>query len=310
VITLGLGCAPIGNMFETVTDDEAIAVVHAAYDAGIRLFDTAPLYGHGLSEIRLGRALASLPRDELTISTKVGRLLVAGEASDTIFQSVPEVQPMFDFSADGAHRSLEASLGRLGLDRVDIVHVHDPDDRAEEALAGAFPALLRWRDEGVVKKIGAGMNQSALLTRFVREVDIDCVLLAGRYTVLEQPALEDLLPLCEATGTDVIAAGVFNSGLLADPRPGAHYDYALAPPDLIERAQHLASICERHGVPLTAAALQFPARHPAVSTVLTGARSVAELQDNVAGSQLPIPQSLWDELDAMSSRDSSRRGPR
>ncbi len=306
MISLGLGCAPIGNMFKSLTDDDAIETVHAAFDAGMRMFDTAPLYGHGLSERRLGLALAALPRDELTVCTKVGRLLAAGEDDDSIFHDVPPVHPVFDFSADGAHRSLEASLERLGLDRIDIVHVHDPDDHADEALAGAFVALRRWRDEGVVQKIGAGMNQSALLTRFVREADIDCVLLAGRYTLLEQPALADLLPLCADTGTEVFAAGVFNSGLLANPEPGAHYNYAPAPADLVARARQLRAICARHGVPLTAAALQFPARHPAVSIVLTGARSVAEVQANAADAGRPIPDELWDEL-AMSSEGSSRR---
>ena len=206
------------------------------------------------------------------------------------------MHPVFDFSADGVRRSLDASLERLGLDRVDIVHVHDPDDHAEEALAGAFPALRRWRDDGVVAKIGAGMNQSALLARFVREADVDCVLLAGRYTLLDRSALDDLLPLCEATGVEVIAAGVFNSGLLADPRPGAPFDYAPAPAELVERARQLAAICARYGVPLTAAALQFPARHPAVTCVLTGVRSVAELEANVADAARPIPPDLWDDL--------------
>jgi D-threo-aldose 1-dehydrogenase len=296
---LGLGCAPLGNMFEGVADDEAHAVVHAAYDAGVRLFDTAPLYGHGLSERRLGAALASFPRDTLTVSTKVGRLLVPdqpGETDRTIFVDVPPVHPVFDFSADGARRSLEASLERLGLDRVDIVHVHDPDDHAEEALAGAFPVLRRWRDEGVVGAIGAGMNQAALLARFVREAGIDCVLLAGRYTLLDQSGLDDLLPLCEREGVDVIAAGVFNSGLLANPSPGAAYDYAPAPSALVDRARRLASVCAHHGVPLTAAALQFATAHPAVTCVLTGVRSVDELRSNVADFERPIPPALWDDL--------------
>ena len=296
---LGLGCAPIGNMFETVTDDEAHAVVRAAYDAGVRFFDTAPLYGHGLSERRLGAALASLPRDVLTVSTKVGRLLVPddpGENDETIFVDVPAVHPVFDFSADGARRSLEASLERLGLDRVDIVHVHDPDDHADEALAGAFHALRSWRDEGVVGAIGAGMNQAPLLARFVREAGIDCVLLAGRYTLLDQSGLDELLPLCEREGVDVIAAGVFNSGLLANPSPGASYDYAPAPSALVDRARQLASVCARHDVPLTAAALQFATAHPAVTCVLTGVRSVGELHANVANFERPIPPALWDDV--------------
>lgn len=305
MIPLGLGCAPIGNMFHTVSDDDATAIVHAAFDAGIRYFDTAPLYGHGLSEQRLGRALATLPRDEIKVSTKVGRLLVPDATTapgDSIFVDVPPVHPVFDFSADGVRRSLEASLERLELDRVDIVLVHDPDDHADEALAGAFPALRQWRDEGVVDEIGAGMNQSALLARFVREADIDCVLLAGRYTLLDQSALDDLLPLCDDTGVGVIAAGVFNSGLLADPREGAHYDYAVAPPALVARARQLGDVCDRYDVPLTAAALQFPARHQAVRTVLTGVRSVAELEANLADSRRPIPEDLWADLGFSRSR--------
>jgi D-threo-aldose 1-dehydrogenase len=301
VTALGLGCAPIGNLYDPVGDDDAIAVVHAAYDAGIRFFDTAPLYGHGLSETRLGAALATLPRESVTIATKVGRLLVPDDPlthEPTIFADVPAVHPVFDFSADGVRRSLEASLERLGLDRIDIVHVHDPDDHAEEALQGAFPALRTWRDEGVVQKIGAGMNQAPLLARFVREAGIDCVLLAGRYTLLDQSGLDELLPLCEREGVSVIAAGVFNSGLLADPAPGAHFDYAPAAPDLVARAQRMASVCARHGVPLTAAALQFTAAHPAVTHVLTGVRSVTELTSNVAGFERPIPVDLWSDLRA------------
>ncbi|MEY2433039.1 MAG: D-threo-aldose 1-dehydrogenase, partial [Acidimicrobiaceae bacterium] len=244
-------------------------------------------------------ALASLPRDSLTVSTKVGRLLVpdgTAGADETIFADVPAVHPVFDFSADGVHRSFEASLERLGLDRVDIVHVHDPDDHIEEALAGAFPALRRLRDEGVVGAIGAGMNQAAALARFVREAGLDCVLVAGRYTLLDQSAIDDLLPLCEQQGVSVIAAGVFNSGLLANPSPGAHYDYAPAPSAILDRARQLATLCERHDVPLTAAALQFAAAHPAVTHVLTGVRSVRELHSNVADFERPIPLELWAEL--------------
>jgi D-threo-aldose 1-dehydrogenase len=298
---LGLGCAPIGNLYEPVTDDAAQATVHAAYEAGVRLFDTAPLYGHGLSERRLGRALASLPRDSLTVSTKVGRLLVPddpAEADGTIFVEVPAVHPVFDFSADGVHRSLEASLERLGLDRVDIVHVHDPDDHADEALAGAFPTLRRWRDEGIVGAIGAGMNQAPMLARFVREAGVDCVLIAGRYTLLDQSAIDDLLPLCEQQGVSVIAAGVFNSGLLANPSPGAPYDYAPAPTEVLDRARQLGAVCARHNVPLTAAALQFAAAHPAVTHVLTGVRSVRELRSNIADFERPLPPELWADLRA------------
>jgi D-threo-aldose 1-dehydrogenase len=300
VTQLGLGCAPIGNLYDGISDADAHAVVRAAHAAGIRLFDTAPLYGHGLSERRLGAALQAFPRDELTVSTKVGRLLVPDEPAQkrepTIFADVPSVHPVFDFSADGVRRSLEASLERLGLDRVDIVHVHDPDNHAEEALAGAFPALHRLRDEGVIGAIGAGMNQAPMLTRFVREAGVDCVLLAGRYTLLDQTGVDELLPLCEHEGVSVIAAGVYNSGLLANPTPGAPFFYAPAPIPVVERARLLATICAGYGVPLTAAAIQLPKAHPAVTCVLTGVRTVQELEAAVADFERPIPPELWDDL--------------
>jgi D-threo-aldose 1-dehydrogenase len=297
---LGLGCAPIGNLYEGITDEDAHAVVRAAYDAGVRFFDTAPLYGHGLSERRLGAALQGLPRDELTVSTKVGRLLVpdepVGAGEPTIFADVPPVHPVFDFSADGVLRSLEASLERMGLDRVDIVLVHDPDDHAEEALTGAFPALRRLRDEGVIGAVGAGMNQAPMLTRFVREAGVDCVLLAGRYTLLDQTGVDELLPLCEHEGVSVIAAGVFNSGLLADPSPGAPFFYGPAPAPVVERAQLLATVCEAYGVPLTAAAIQLPKAHAAVTCILAGVRTVDELHAAVRDFEHPIPPALWADL--------------
>jgi D-threo-aldose 1-dehydrogenase len=299
VTRLGIGCAPIGNLYEAVTDEAAHATVQAAHVAGIRLYDTAPLYGSGLSEERLGAALSGIPRDDVVVATKVGRVLIDDPAADPgIFTEVPAREPVFDFSADGVHRSLEASLVRLGLDRVDVVHVHDPDDHLDEALATAFPALRRWRDEGVVGAIGAGMNQAPALARIVREAGVDCVLLAGRYTLLDQSGLDDLLPLCERSGASVIAAGVFNSGLLANPVAGAPFFYAPAPPAVIDRAQRLAAVCERHGVPLTAAALQLPAAHPAVACVLPGVRSVRELHDDIADFERPIPSALWDDLRA------------
>lgn len=309
---LGFGAAPIGNLFRAVGDDDARAAVDAAWRAGVRFFDTAPLYGHGLSEQRLGAALRARPRDEIVVATKVGRLLVPddGPPPDDGFVATPPLRPVFDFSYDATLRSLEESLARLGLDRVDVLHVHDPDDHAEEALRGAFPALRRLRDEGVVGAIGAGMNQSALLARFVREADVDCVLLAGRYTLLEQGALDDLLPICAERGVGVIAAGVFNSGLLADPAPGTTYDYRPAPAPVLERARQLATICARHDVPLKAAALQFPLAHPAVACVLTGARSAAEIDENARLSTTPIPDALWDDLRraGMIAADAPTRG--
>ncbi|MBZ3901570.1 aldo/keto reductase [Streptomyces griseiscabiei] len=302
VTELAYGAAGIGNLFRPVPDEEAAAALDAAWDAGIRTFDTAPHYGLGLSERRLGAALRGRPRESYTISTKVGRLLVPadGDGDDLADGfAVPATHlRVWDFSADGVLRSLEASLERLGLDRVDVVLLHDPDDHAEQALDEAYPALERLRGEGVVGAIGVGMNQSALPARFLRETDIDVVLLAGRYTLLEQTGLADLLPEATDRGRSVLIGGVFNSGLLTDPRPGSTYDYAPAPEPVLERALRLKAVTERHGVPLRAAALRFPLGHPAVASVLTGARSPAEVHDTVEQSRLPVPAALWDELRA------------
>lgn len=297
VTRLGFGAAPIGNLFTRVGDDDARAAVDAAWSAGVRFFDTAPLYGHGLSEQRLGAALRARPREQYELATKVGRLLTPDAVNDDDgFVDTPPVGWTYDFSYDATRASLDASLARLGTDRVDLLHVHDPDEHADDALRGAFPALRALRDDGVIRAIGAGMNQSALLARFVREADLDCVLLAGRYTLLDQSGLDELLPLCSARGVSVIAGGVFNSGLLADPSPSATYDYVAAPAPLVERARRLASTCARHGVDLKAAALRFPLAHPAVACVLTGARSAAEMAENARLFATPIPLALWDDL--------------
>jgi D-threo-aldose 1-dehydrogenase len=301
VTRLGLGTAPLGGMYEAVTDEDAIALVDAAWAAGLRFFDTAPLYGHGLAERRLGAALRDRPRHELVLGTKVGRLLRAGAPPDPeqqIFVDAPPLQPVFDFSAEAALTSLRESLARLGLDRVDVLHIHDPDDHFDEALAGAYPALDRLRAEGRVRAIGAGMNQAAMLARFARAARFDCFLLAGRFTLLDQSGLDELLPLCQRSGIAVIAGGVFNSGILADPRPGSHYNYRPAPPELVERALRLADVCDRHGVPLAAAAIQFPLRHPAVATVLVGARSAAEVEEDVRLFRWDVPEELWADLRA------------
>lgn len=297
VTRLGFGAAPIGNLFTRVADGDATAAVDAAWNAGVRFFDTAPLYGHGLSEQRLGAALRTHARDDYVLATKVGRLLTPEVVNDDDgFVDTPPVGWAYDFSHDAIRHSLDASLARLQTDRIDLLHVHDPDEHAEDALRGAFPALRALRDEGVVRAIGAGMNQSALLARFVREADVDCVLLAGRYTLLDQSGLDELLPLCAQRGTSVIAGGVFNSGLLADPSPRATYDYAPASSELVARAQRLAEVCARHGVDLKAAALRFPLAHPAVACVLTGARSAAEMAENARLFSQPIPLALWDDL--------------
>ncbi|MFF3607935.1 aldo/keto reductase [Streptomyces sp. NPDC002463] len=304
VSELALGCAALGNLYHPVTDEAAHATVDAAWDAGVRTFDTAPHYGLGLSERRLGAALRDRPRDTYAVSTKVGRLLVPsppGSTGDDLAHgfAVPAThRRVWDFSADGVLRSLEASLKRLGLDRVDIALLHDPDDHAEQALREAYPALERLRGEGVVGAIGIGMNQSALPARFLRETDIDVVLLAGRYTLLEQDGLSELLPEAAARGRSVVIGGVFNSGLLTAPRPGTTYDYAPVPQPVLDRALRLLAVTERHGVPLRAAALRFPFGHPTVASVLTGARSPEEVRDTVERLRRPIPDALWDELRA------------
>ena len=296
VTRLGLGCASLGNLYDALDDAQARATADAAWSAGLRLFDTAPLYGHGLSERRIGAALSPRPRDAYVLATKVGRRLVPGRDPATIFAEAPALVPVFDFSYDAVLRGVEESLARLGLTRVDVLHVHDPDAHEADALAGAFRALARLREERVIGAVGAGMNQSAMLTRFVERGVVDCVLLAGRYTLLDRSALADLLPAAEAAGVAVILGGVFNSGLLADPRPGARYDYAAATPALLARARALAALCERHGVPLGAAALQFGARHPAVTSVLVGARSSAEVEQARSWFAQPIPRELWEDL--------------
>jgi D-threo-aldose 1-dehydrogenase len=285
-MTLGLGTAPLAGLYAPVADDAAHAVVERAWELGIHFFDTAPYYGSGLAERRLGSALRGRPRDELTLSTKVGRLL---RPDASRWEGA-----YFDFSYDAALRSLDESLERLGLDRVDIALVHDPDDHYEAALAGAFRALRRLRDEGVVRAIGVGMNQTELLVRFAREADPDCFLVAGRWTVLDRSAGDELLPLCAERGIDVIAGGVFNSGILAG---GTTFDYAAAPPGVVARVDDLEATCARHGVPLAAAAVQFPARHRAVRTVLVGCRSPGEVDEDVRLASLEIPERLWSELE-------------
>ncbi|MCX5269453.1 aldo/keto reductase [Streptomyces sp. NBC_00199] len=303
VTELAFGAAALGNLFTPVSDRAAAETVDAAWDAGIRTFDTAPHYGLGLSERRLGAALRTRPRDAYVVSTKVGRLLEptgprepAGDDLANGFAVPATHHRVWDFSADGVLRSVEASLERLGLDRIDVALLHDPDDHLDLALRNAYPALERLRAEGVVGAIGAGMNQSDALARFVTDTDVDVVLLASRYTLLEHGALDRLLPEASARGKSVIVGGVLNSGLLADPRPGATYDYTPAPDSLLERALHLKAVCARHGVPLRAAALRFPSGHPAVASVLTGARCPDEVGDTVAMLRMPVPDALWDDL--------------
>ncbi|MGW1229522.1 aldo/keto reductase [Streptomyces sp. NPDC002530] len=306
ITELSFGAAAIGNLFTAVEPARAAAAVDAAWDEGVRYFDTAPHYGLGLSERRLGAALRRRPRDAYVLSTKVGRVLdpvpdAGPTAPGTLSEGfdVPAThRRRWDFSAAGVRRSLEDSLERLGLDRIDIAYLHDPDDHAEAAFREAYPELEKLRAEGLIGAIGAGMNQTRMLTRFVVETDVDVVLCAGRYTLLDQSALHDLLPAAEARGRSVVMGGVFNSGLLADPRPGATYDYAAAPPPLVDRALRLKAVTERHDVPLRAAALHYPLAHPAVAGVLVGTRSPIEVRDAAALLRREIPDALWDDLRA------------
>ncbi|WP_165984677.1 aldo/keto reductase [Streptomyces sp. YIM 98790] len=306
VTELALGAAPLAGLYRPVGAAQARAAVDAAWAAGVRYYDTAPHYGLGLSERRLGAALAGRPAARRTVSTKVGRLLRPlppphpADDLDHGFAVPATHERVWDFTAAGVRRSLADSLDRLGLDRVDIAYLHDPDDHAGAAFGEALPELARLRAEGTVSAIGAGMNQTAMLTRFIRDsgITLDVVLCAGRYTLLDQDALRELLPVAAARGTSVVIGGAFNSGLLADPRPGATYNYTAAPEPLLRRALRLKDVCEEHGVPLRAAALQFPFGHPAVSSVLVGARSAGEVRDAAAMMAHPIPGALWERLRA------------
>jgi D-threo-aldose 1-dehydrogenase len=299
VTKLGLGTAPLGGLYQPVSDADADATMTQAWDDGIRFFDTAPQYGNGLSERRLGAFLKTKPRDAYVLATKVGRLLrvpAQPGGEDAYYKGTPPERPVFDFSYDGVLRSFEESLKRLSLDRIDILHIHDADQHYDEALAGAYRALDRLRGEGAIKAVGAGMNQSEMLTRFAREGRFDCFLLAGRYTLLEQRALDEFLPLCQERGIGVFIGGVYNSGILANPAGSAKFNYEEAAPTLISRANQLNDVCRRHGVSLKAAAIQFPLHHPAVTAVLMGPRNPAELVDSETMLKESIPAALWSDL--------------
>jgi D-threo-aldose 1-dehydrogenase len=296
-----LGVASLANLGHQVSDEDAFAALEAAWDTGIRYYDTAPHYGLGLGERRLGEFLRTKQRDEFLLSTKVGRLLVDSGSSRPDDEGFAVISPLVrrpDYSGDGVRRSLEESLQRMGLDRVDVVFVHDPDDYFSEAMEGAFPALDALRREGTIASYGAGMNQTEMLTRFIEGTDLVVVMCAGRYTLLEQGALDDLLPAAEARGVSVVAAAVLNSGLLARDRPlaGVTYNYAPAAAEVIARVNAIADVCESYGVRLPAAALQFGLGHPAVSTVCTGARSADQVERNARLFEAPIPVGLWSAL--------------
>ncbi|WP_418275250.1 aldo/keto reductase [Isoptericola jiangsuensis] len=301
--TLGYGAAQAGNLYRTSTDAETAEAFDTAWDLGLRYFDTAPHYGLGLSERRLGAALRVRPREEYVVSTKVGRILEPSPGTahrrDTEGFDVPaETRRVWDFSRDGVLRSLEASLERTGLDRIDVVYLHDPDEHWESASREAVPALVELRDQGVIGAIGAGMNQSAMLTRFVRETDVDVVMCAGRFTLLEQPALADLLPAAAERDVAVVVAGVYNSGLLARevPPDDATYDYTQAPAELIERTRRIAAVCAEHGVTLPEAALAYVRTHPAVASTVIGVRNPDQVRQAYERHAASVPGELWEAL--------------
>ena len=298
VTAIGLGSAPLGGLFSAVSDADAEATLAAGWSAGIRFYDTAPLYGFGLAERRLGAFLRQQKRDSFAISTKVGRLLHpdAGSAEDEDYKGAPALRPQFDFSYGGVMRSVEESLDRLGLDRVDEGACTIPTITG--VVNGAFRALMRLRDDGTVKAIGSGMNQSEMLARFAEAVPVDCFLLAGRYTLLDQGALDALFPVCAVKNIGILLGGIYNSGILANPHTGAKFNYKDAD---AHRARALEStqLCRKHGTELKAAsASKFCMAHPAVTVAVMGARNAAEVADNIAMSERTVPQAFWQELRA------------
>ena len=310
VTALSLGTAPLGGLYHELTEDEARATVDAAWQAGIRFFDTAPHYGHTKAEHRLGDALRRYPRGDFALSTKVGRRFVPRTTpydGKEGWQNPLPFEAIYDYTHDGILRSFEDSQQRLGIVDIDILLVHDigrvthgdnnPHYWRQLTEGGGFRALDELRSAGAVKAVGLGVNESAVILDAMAEFDIDCALLAGRYTLLEQTTLDDLLPACEQRGVSILLGGAFNSGILARGVEGdLKFNYGEAPREVIERVARLEAVCRAHGVPLAAAALQFPYAHPAVATVLTGARSAEELRENAASFELPIPAALWSAL--------------
>jgi D-threo-aldose 1-dehydrogenase len=313
VTQLGFGGAPLGNMYRAFSDAQAEATVRASYDAGIRLFDTAPLYGFGLSEHRVGAALRDNPRDSFVLSTKVGRLLEPGHP-DTLdhgqFEGSLPFAEVYDYGYDGIMRSIEHSLHRLGTYRIDILLVHDLDvwthgsedarvDKVQAFMAGGYRAMEKLRADGTVKAIGAGVNETAACQDLAERGDFDCFLLAGRYTLLEQVPLDTLLPLCERRNIALLIGGAYNTGILATGAvEGAYFQYAPALPEIMERVRRIEAVCARHDVRLPTAALQFPLGHPAVASVVVGMRAPAEVQMNVEVFAPDVPADFWAELKA------------
>ena len=300
---IGFGAAQLGNLNRAISDEDARAAVDTAWDAGIRYFDTAPHYGLGLSERRLGAALRSRDRDAYVLSTKVGRLLEphpAGASSldDDGFIVEALTKRVWDFSRDGVLRSVEDSLDRLGLDRIDIAYLHDPDDHWRAASTTGVSALIELRDQGVIRAVGAGMNQAAMLAEFIRRCDVDVMMVAGRYTLLDQSAADELLPLAEERHVALVAAAVYNSGLLSTDRPahGGRFDYREADEQTFARARQIADLCDLHGVTLPAAAIAFPLLRPQIASVVVGMRSAAQVSSTLDRYRAHIPPALWQQL--------------
>ena len=301
VSRLGFGAGVIGGLFTEVSEETAIATVRHALNLGINYIDTAPLYGHGKSETRLGLALANVARDSFVLSTKVGRLLVptAQKAESIWFKNLPALEPVFDFSYDAVKRSLASSLERLKLDQVDILHIHDPDGAFEEVMQGAYRALHELREQGVVRAISVGCWDAALLTRFAKAGDFDAFLLPGKYTLLDQSALDELLPLCLRKNISVIVGTPYGSGILATgSRAGAKFNYEDADHAMLERVRKMEAVCAHYDVPLQAAALQFPFGHAAVASIIPGARSPEEVETGMRMFECPIPVEMWEEFKA------------
>ncbi|MFF0511113.1 aldo/keto reductase [Streptomyces sp. Tu 4128] len=298
VTRLGLGLASLGGLFVPVSDTEAARVVDRAWDVGVRLFDTAPVYGYGRSERRAGAALGGRPPGQYTLCTKVGRLIVpgGGDTQPIWADPPPGVGPRLDYSYAGVMRSVEDSLERLGLDRIDVLHVHDPDEDFPVAVSEAYRALAELRARGTIGAVSIGVNHAPVAARYLKEVAApgpDCVLLAGRYNLLDQSGLDEVFPLCASKGIAVMVAGVYQSGLLADPRPGAPHGYATVPGELAGRVAAWHSVCRDFGVPPTAAAVQFPFGHPVVTSVVVGARTADEVDDTARVLAHPVPTEFW-----------------
>jgi D-threo-aldose 1-dehydrogenase len=318
--SLGLGCAQLGGLYQAVDDAEARAIVDAAWDLGIRYFDTAPYYGYTLSERRLGEALRGRPRGSYVVSTKAGRLMLpdAGvQPGENGWAAPLPFRPHFDYSYEGIMRSHEDSLQRLGLDQIDILYVHDIGQATHGARhahywdqltqGGGFRALVQLREQGSVRAIGLGVNEWQVVVDAMQACDIDCALLAGRYTLLEQAALAPLLDRCAERGTGIVIGGPFNSGILAG---NGKFNYEDAPAEIMARVEAIAAACARAGAPVQAAALQFPMAHPAVMSCIPGAQSPEQLRQNAAWFAQPLPAALWDELARAGLIDSRAPTPR